>query len=250
MLAITRRNAIKEQLLERKSVTITDLSKRLHVTKETIRRDLRLMEEQGDLIRTHGGAYILDGVQNDIDISMRQVLKTKEKTLIAEKCSQHIQSGDSIFLDGSTTCWFVARQLANKNRTVLTTSLQIATILAASPTISLILIGGAFSPKSMAFLGDNACRALSNYYVDKAFISCRSVSMENGLTDVSEGEAAIHRLITQRSNRTYLVVDHSKVGPTSFAFACGLDSIDAMICDKPLPQEWQDYLSGKNIAFY
>ncbi len=158
--------------------------------------------------------------------------------------------GDSIFLDGSTTCWFVARQLANKNLTVLTTSLQIATILAASPTISLILIGGAFSPKSMAFLGDNACRALSNYYVDKAFISCRSVSMENGLTDVSEGEAAIHRLITQRSNRTYLVVDHSKVGPTSFAFACGLDSIDAMICDKPLPQEWQDYLSGKNIAFY
>ena len=97
MLAITRRNAIKEQLLERKSVTITDLSKRLHVTKETIRRDLRLMEEQGDLIRTHGGAYILDGVQNDIDISMRQVLKTKEKTLIAEKCSQHIQSGDSLF---------------------------------------------------------------------------------------------------------------------------------------------------------
>ena len=104
---------------------------------------------------------------------------------IAEKCSQHIQSGDSIFLDGSTTCWFVARQLANKNLTVLTTSLQIATILAASPTISLILIGGAFSPKSMAFLGDNACRALSNYYVDKAFISCRSVSMENWMTDVS-----------------------------------------------------------------
>lgn len=87
MLAITRRNAIKEQLLERKSVTITDLSKRLHVTKETIRRDLRLMEEQGDLIRTHGGAYILDGVQNDIDISMRQVLKTKEKTLIAENAA-------------------------------------------------------------------------------------------------------------------------------------------------------------------
>ena len=76
------------------------------------------------------------------------------------------------------------------------------------------------------------------------------VLQKNGLTDVSEGEAAIHRLITQRSNRTYLVVDHSKVGPTSFAFACGLDSIDAMICDKPLPQEWQDYLSGKNIAFY
>ena len=85
MLAITRRNAIKEQLMERKSVTITDLANRLNVTKETIRRDLRLMEEQGELIRTHGGAYILDGVQNDIDISMRQVIKTEEKAIIAEK---------------------------------------------------------------------------------------------------------------------------------------------------------------------
>ena len=72
MLAIARRNAIKEQLQEHKSVTITDLAARLNVTKETIRRDLRAMEEDGELIRTHGGAYILEGVQNDIDISTRQ----------------------------------------------------------------------------------------------------------------------------------------------------------------------------------
>ena len=79
MLAIARRNAIKEQLQEHKSVTITDLAARLNVTKETIRRDLRAMEEDGELIRTHGGAYILEGVQNDIDISTRQILKTAEK---------------------------------------------------------------------------------------------------------------------------------------------------------------------------
>ena len=250
MLAITRRNAIMEQLLERKSVTITDLAKHLNVTKETIRRDLRLMEEQGELIRTHGGAYILDGVQNDIDISMRQVIKTEEKTIIAEKCMQHIQSGDSIYLDGSTTCWFVARQLVGQNLTVLTSSLQIATILAASPSINLIVIGGTFSPNSMSFLGDNACRALQNYYVDKAFISCRSISMENGITDVSENDAAIHRLTTQRSNYTYLVLDHSKVDHTSFAFTCNFDAVDAVICDRPLPQAWQDYLTQRNIAFY
>lgn len=250
MLAITRRNAIKAQLLERKSVTITDLALRLHVTKETIRRDLRLMEEQGDLVRTHGGAYILDGVQNDIDISMRQVIKTEEKTVIAEKCSQHIQSGDSIFLDDSTTCWFVARRLINENLTVLTTSLQIATILATSPTVKLVVIGGAFSPNSLSFQGDNTCQTLCNYYVDKAFISSRSVSMENGLTDISESAAAIHRLITRRSNYTYLVVDHSKMGPTSFAFACDITAVDALISDRPLSQEWQEYLKERNIKYY
>jgi len=250
MLAVTRRNAIKAQLLERKSVTISDLSHHLHVTKETIRRDLRLMEEQGDLIRTHGGAYILDGVQNDIDISIRQVIKAEEKNAIAEKCLRHIQSGDSIFLDMSTTCWFLARQLINHNSTVLTTSLQIATILSSSPNIRLIMIGGVFSPNSMSFQGENTCKTLRNYYVDKAFISCRSLSMENGITDISEDVAAIHHLITQRSNYTYLILDSSKVGPTSFAFTCDIAAIDAVICDQPLPEFWQDYLKKQDIMVF
>ena len=67
MLAIARKQAIREQLQEYKSVRITELAAALNVTKETIRRDLRDMEQAGELIRTHGGAYILDGVQNDID---------------------------------------------------------------------------------------------------------------------------------------------------------------------------------------
>ena len=84
MLAITRRKVIKDLLQEHKSVTITDLAARLDVTKETIRRDLRAMERDNELIRTHGGAYVLEGVQNDIDIATRQALKIKEKE-IAEK---------------------------------------------------------------------------------------------------------------------------------------------------------------------
>ena len=71
MLAVTRRKIIQELLQENKSVTITKLAAQLNVTKETIRRDLRSMEKDNELIRTHGGAYILEGVQNDIDISTR-----------------------------------------------------------------------------------------------------------------------------------------------------------------------------------
>ena len=66
MLAITRRKVIKDLLQEHKSVTITDLAARLDVTKETIRRDLRAMERDNELIRTHGGAYVLEGVQNAV----------------------------------------------------------------------------------------------------------------------------------------------------------------------------------------
>lgn len=95
MLAISRQNLIKELLQENKSVTIADLAVRMNVTRETIRRDLRAMEQEHELIRTHGGAYILDGVQNDLDISTRQVLKTEEKKTIALKCDALIQTGES-----------------------------------------------------------------------------------------------------------------------------------------------------------
>ena len=92
MLAIARKQAIREQLQEYKSVRITELAAALNVTKETIRRDLRDMEQAGELIRTHGGAYILDGVQNDIDITTRQVLKMRSpQTHSADSLTENCQ---------------------------------------------------------------------------------------------------------------------------------------------------------------
>ena len=117
MLAISRQNLIKELLQENKSVTIADLAVRMNVTRETIRRDLRAMEQEHELIRTHGGAYILDGVQNDLDISTRQVLKTEEKKTIALKCDALIQTGEIIYLDNSTTAWFIANKIASRKLT-------------------------------------------------------------------------------------------------------------------------------------
>ena len=141
MLAISRQNLIKELLQENKSVTIADLAVRMNVTRETIRRDLRAMEQEHELIRTHGGAYILDGVQNDLDISTRQVLKTEEKKTIALKCDALIQTGEIIYLDNSTTAWFIANKIASRKLTVVTNSLEIANILSSSQTINLFLIG-------------------------------------------------------------------------------------------------------------
>ena len=250
MLAIARRNAIKEQLQERKSVTITDLSNRLKVTKETIRRDLRAMEEDGELIRTHGGAYILEGVQNDIDISTRQVLKTAEKQLIAQKCDALIQPGDYIYLDGSTTAWFIARKIANRKLTVVTTSLEIANILSASPTVHLFLIGGEYVNSSKSFGGDGAIRNLQQYFVDKAFVSCRSVDMEVGMTDTNDNSATLHRVALDHAKTKYLVVDHSKLDNRSFSRIAPLSDLDGIIMDAEFSKPWQDCLKNNGIRIY
>ncbi|MFR6510249.1 MAG: DeoR/GlpR family DNA-binding transcription regulator [Dorea sp.] len=119
----------------------------MNVTRETIRRDLRAMEQEHELIRTHGGAYILDGVQNDLDISTRRGSKIEEKKAIALKCDALIQTGEIIYLDNSTTAWFIANKISSRKLTVVTNSLEIANILSSSPRPSIcFLIGGEYSP--------------------------------------------------------------------------------------------------------
>lgn len=250
MLAIIRKNTIREQLQIHKSVRITDLATLLNVTKETIRRDLREMEQDGELIRTHGGAYILDGVQNDIDITTRQVLKTTEKEIIAQKMDTLIHSGDSIFLDGSTTSWVIAKSIAHRHLTVLTPSLEIAKILSTSDSIKLHVIGGEFSPATMSFTGNAALRNLEQYYVDKAIISCRSVSMEFGITDTNDYDAALHKLVLAHARQKYLVIDHSKLDNTSFSHVAPIAVLDGIVMDREFSLSWQEYLAKHNVKIY
>lgn len=250
MLAITRRKIIKDLLQENKSVTITKLAEQLNVTKETIRRDLRAMEKDNELIRTHGGAYILEGVQNDIDITTRQVLKTAEKEIIAEKCNALIQPGDILFLDNSTTAWVIAQKIANRKLTVLTTSLHIANILSESQTVRLILIGGEYSHKSMGFEGDGALRNLEHYFIDKAFISCRSVSMEYGITDINDNTAMLHKLAIHHAKQTFLVVDHTKLNYPSFTIVAPVRNLTAIVMDKEFSPEWKTFLHENNVHYY
>lgn len=250
MLAITRKNAIREQLWQNKSVRITELADLLQVTKETIRRDLRDMEKDGELIRTHGGAYILDGVQNDLDVSTRQVLKTSEKEIIAQKCNSLIQSGDYLFLDGSTTAWFIAKAIAHRNLTVLTNSLEIANILSDSTTVRLFVIGGEYSAATRSFTGNGAVHTLEQYYIDKAIISCRHVSMEFGLTDTNDDVAMLHRMALNHAREKYLAIDYSKLDKTSFSSIAPVSLLDGIIMEQPFPAQWRQFLLENQVRIY
>ena len=167
MLAITRKQAIKKLLQEQKSVTISDLSERLNVTKETIRRDLRAMEKDQELIRTHGGAYILEGVQNDLDVITRQALRITEKEIIAQKCDALIQPSDIIFLDSSTTSWYIARKIVNRKLTVVTTSLEIANILHVLPLYICFLQEASFPQEPKDSPETALCVLFSNIFLTK-----------------------------------------------------------------------------------
>lgn len=247
MLPVKRKSKIKEIILEKKSVTVAELAKMFSVTEETIRRDLKSLEDDGVLIRTYGGAYIQDGVQNDINVNIRETLFVQSKEKIAARCTPLINHGDSIFLDASTTSLFISSKIRNKRVTVLTNSLKVANALADSESVRLIVIGGMFSPKSASFLGRGALSSMQNYFVDKAFISCRSVSIEHGITDSNEQQAEIRQLAIKHATQVYLVVDHTKFNKTSFTTIGSFDEIDAIVVDKKLDDDWHSFLADSGV---
>ncbi len=250
MLSVTRKQKIKDLILERKSATVTELSRMFSVTDETIRRDLRSLEEDGVLMRSYGGAFVQSGVKNLIDSSIRSTVYIEEKSFIAEKCKHIIQNGDVIFLDNSTTTFFIAKVIQEMRITIVTNSLPIINLLSKNDNIRLICIGGFYSDKELAFYGSKAQKALEEYYVDKAFFSCRSLSLDHGVTDSNDDWAQMRKTIIERSKERYLVADYSKFNQTSFINICGFDHLDAIFTDRPLSQDWHSEMSKYDCLIY
>ena len=149
MLPATRINEIRNIIQKNKSVLVSDLAKRYDVTEETIRRDLKQLEKEGILTRVYGGAYSLEGVQNDVTVRLRKNILSEEKDVIAGQCLKFINDGDSIFLDGSTTASSLANLILDRSLSVVTNSLMIAQVLSSSSSINLFLIGGKYNGNSM-----------------------------------------------------------------------------------------------------
>lgn len=250
MLPATRRQRIVELIQEKKSATVTEMAERFHITPETIRRDLKVLEKEGQLLRTHGGAFIQSGVENLVDTKLRMDIYIPQKTKIAKIARQFVQNGDTIFLDNSTTDFYIARELREMRITVVTNSLPIIQELAGCDSIHLVCIGGSYSRRENAFNGMLTTDVLGQLYFDKCFISCRSVSIENGLTESSEEWCAIRKVAIQRSRYTYLAADFSKFDQNSFAKVGDLSSIDAIITDSPLDPRWHQAMDAIGCRVY
>lgn len=250
LLAVDRKNKIKDILSEKKSITVTELTGYFDVTEETIRRDLKLLAKEGFLKKTYGGAYITDGVQNDVNVNLREHIHVEGKKKIAKRCLELIKMGDSIFLDASTTALVLATMLDDKKLTVVTNSLKIINILAVKKNITTIVIGGTLYHNSLSHVGPGAESYLQNYYYDTAFISCRSISMLHGITDSNEQQANVRKTVVSHANLVCLMLDHTKINRTSFVKICEFGQINQVVTDEALTSDWREFLTERNIAYY
>lgn len=250
MIPLLRKENIKKILLEEKSVIVVELAQRFEVSEETIRRDLKILEEEGVAIKDHGGAILAESVMSKVTTGELKQIFLESKKIISNFVAGNINARDCIFIDSSTTSYFIAKALSDIPLRVVTNSLETMKLLSNNAKHELIGIGGELSKNRKCFVGSHAQKMVSDYFFDYAFISCRTLSLNEGATDSSVEEAEIKRIAAKQSKQTWLAADHSKFNKLSFSKILPIAAFDYIVTDKPMTQDWIKYLEDKGIKYF
>lgn len=252
VLAVERRSKIEEIITRDKSVLVVELAKQFEVTTETIRGDLEKLEKQGVLVRTYGGATLVEGSESDMDYTERAAVNAEGKQRIGERAAKLIKNGETIFLDASTSSLYVAKYIKDKQGlTVITNAERVVSELAGCANIKVICIGGTLTPKNMSYCGRIAEETIrSRYYANKLFFSCRGATILRGLTESSEEEAEIKKAMLERSETSIFLCDYKKLGKLGVPIISDLKSVDTFITDIKLTEEWRTFLEENDVELY
>lgn len=246
MLAPQRKKEIIRLIEEQGFVEVSDLSKMFEVSEVTIRSDLRELEQMGKIERKYGGAVL-----KECDIlpfrHSNQLLRER-KSAIAAAAVSLIQSGDNIFLDSSTTTWFLAMQIRKlQDITIISNSIPIFELFQEYTEGNLIAIPGVLNPTTQSFVGPIAEDMICRLHSSKAFISPKGI-LPQGLREISIMEASVRKAMIDASYETILLADHSKFNNNLTLF--GIDdfkSIRTVITDQTPPQEYLELFDRRNI---
>ncbi|MBN1415000.1 MAG: DeoR/GlpR transcriptional regulator [Bacteroidales bacterium] len=250
MLPNQRREKIFDLIREDGQAKVTDLSRIFKVTEVTIRQDLERLENEGFVIREHGGAYL-----KNIDMKVRNLqLQNQEnmtqKMAIAHKAIEYIHDGDTIILDSGSTTTEIAKIISEyKNLTVITNALNIALILGAQAGINLIVTGGEFKAPTLSLTGQKAADFFQNLHVDRLFLATAGIALKSGLTYPGISDICVKRAMIESADEIYLVADSSKIGKNSFASLGALSLITCLITDSNITQEDIEWLNTNEIPF-
>jgi DeoR family fructose operon transcriptional repressor len=241
-LSIERRMEIVKIINMHKSATVAEIVEWIGASPATVRRDLTWLDEQGLIMRTHGGATAIDyssqvllrGSVPSYEQRLNEYLE--EKRSIGLCASRHVLDGETIILDASTTNHYVLPFLAKKrDLTIITNSLYISnelmTIGEANPSLTVICSGGTLYKRSHSFIGMVAEQALSQFYVDKAFIGLRGISVHHGLTSPFPEEIPIKRQMIKCAKEVFILADHTKFNVTSASLIAPLSIVHTLITD-------------------
>lgn len=237
MLGTSRQQEVLQYLRTYQIGQVSSLSELFGASESTIRRDLDALQQQGLVARVHGGAAITSsGVEAATPV--RAASHLDEKARIGRRAVQEVQAGSAILISGGTT---TAAMIPHLNQiaglTVLTNSLPIATALARSNQVEIIVFGGVLRRGEMSLLGHVTTDALAAFHVDTVFTGAYGLDPAQGLSGVNLGEAHTDRALISAGSRLVVLADSSKFEQRGPVRLIGWDAVDVLITDGAAPRE-------------
>jgi DeoR/GlpR family transcriptional regulator of sugar metabolism len=214
----------------------------LNVSDVTVRTDLNRLEKQGKVIRSHGGAHLLEErVRQENTFQTRINLNLQKKQAIGKLASQFVHSSDSIFFDASTTVLSLAHVLRRRNDlkevTVVPTGIWTAIELMGCLNINVLLPGGYLRHTSGSIIGLTTNNFLNDLIIPKAFLGAWGISFKEGLTDTHLVEIELKKFIISRVNEIIILIDGSKFNQRGLSTYADVNQISRIITDSSAPMD-------------
>ena len=226
------------RLLEtRDSVHVAELAKAFSVSEVTVRSDLGQLARQGLVARVRGGVRALQRGQSELGFDFRLRLEVERKRAIAQAAAAMVDEGEAVALDSSTTAYYLALELREKQELVVVTNgLLIAAALADAPGITVLVIGGMLRLHAMSLVGDLGADVLRATRISKGFLGARGLSLDRGLMDLNPDEVRIKSEMAAACERVIGILDGTKWHRTALLPFVTTDQLDAIVTDAGAPE--------------
>jgi DeoR/GlpR family transcriptional regulator of sugar metabolism len=230
VLTDERRSLILDRIRNHGRVLAADLTAELGVSVDTIRRDLRELDDAGLLRRVHGGALPRHGDASPFAARARRAPEAKAS--IARRAAECVRDDQIIVLDGGTTTLEVARALRDDLRAhVITTSPPIALALADHPGLEVTVVGGTLRPKALVTVGAAAIEALRVVRADVVFLGVCGLHPEIGVTTEDLEERHVKAAMIEGAAEVVALADHDKLGTAMPVVVAPMSAVTRLVTD-------------------
>ena len=230
MFQIERQEQIINYINQAQKANTNELAKKFNVSAVTIRRDIDMLAADGRIIKTHGGAVaVTQSLKAEIPYSLKAEHNQDAKRRIGVTAAKYINDGDIIILDSGSTTLEIAKNISQKNVTVVTDDIKIAMELSCKENITVIVCGGTLSDPVYTLTGNNATDFFSRLHVNKTFLGCDAVDLDFGVSNRTYEEVDIKSAMIQAADEIIMVTDNSKLDKKVFCHLCDISAINKLI---------------------
>jgi len=231
-----------EMLQLNKRLDVKTVAQALGISEATARRFFSQLEEEGKVIRVHGGVQLAQQLGYDYSFRVQAAHRQEQKTLIGTRAAELVENEDRIFLDSGTTVLMLAESLSVKLQTgelkgivVLTNS--ISHVETVARWCKVILIGGEIRAERLDVCGSVAEKTLMMFHLDRAFFGADAINLSGGCMTTDERTSTINELVVERAEKSYVLADSSKFNKTSFIRYASIEQIDTILTDPGIDEQ-------------